>query len=120
MDIFISILIALAAYTMFEAISIGKRNGLKYWLFDGVDGFGASIWVVFGAFVAAAGGWAILVGLAIVALASYALYDLTKRQVYSKKDLWLLLLGKISFAIVTFGIVMLIAILLGQKSKNFT
>jgi hypothetical protein len=114
------VLLVIAGVCIYFGISVGKRNGLKYWLFDGVDGFGASIWVVFGAFVAAAGGWAILVGLAIVALASYALYDLTKRQVYSKKDLWLLLLGKISFAIVTFGIVMLIAILLGQKSKNFT
>ena len=114
------VLLVIAGVCIYFGISVGKRNGLKYWLFDGVDGFGASIWVVFGAFVAAAGGWAILVGLAIVALASYALYDLTKRQVYSKKDLWLLLLGKISFAIVIFGIVMLIAILLGQKSKNFT
>ena len=87
------VLLVIAGVCIYFGISVGKRNGLKYWLFDGVDGFGASIWVVFGAFVAAAGGWAILVGLAIVALASYGLYDLTKRQVYSKKDLWLLLLG---------------------------
>mgnify|MGYP007095742806 FL=1 len=50
------VLLVIAGVCIYFGISVGKRNGLKYWLFDGLDGFGASIWVVFGAFVAAAGG----------------------------------------------------------------
>ena len=118
MDALIAMGIVMGIFLIFLGASVGKRHGLKYWLFDGADGFSTSIFLVLGAFITSMGGWAILIGLGIFGTASYLLYDLTSRQVYTKKDLWILLLGKISFALVTFGVLMFIAILLGGRKKK--
>lgn len=112
------ILLTLAIIFIFFGFDIGRKNGLKYWLFDSADGFGASLWMVMGAFMVTGGGWITIMGIVIFVLAAYFLYDITERQVFFKKELWILLLGKISFAIITFGIAMLIAMMYGTKSKK--
>ncbi len=98
--------------------SIGHKNGLRFWLYGSMDGFGYAIWAGFGAWLMVGGGWITLVGLLMFGFGAIGLYDVTSKQVYSKLDLWVLFFGKLSFTIMTMGIIFLIVIVLGGKSSK--
>lgn len=97
---------------------IGHSNGLRFWLYGSLDGFGFAIWAGFGAWLMLGGGWMTFFGLLMFGYGAFGLYDVTSRQVTSKLNLWMLFFGKISFTIITMGIIFLLVIVLGGRNSK--
>jgi hypothetical protein len=98
---------------------IGSKNGNRFWLYGSVDGFSSSLWVAFGFWISLGGGLFTIVGLGILIWAATFLYKVTKSQFYngSNFELWILYFGKMSFSIMTAGLLFLVAMLFGMRGK---
>jgi hypothetical protein len=113
------VIIPILLLSIFWGSSIGQRNGLRFWLYGTSEGFSASLLVALGFFISLGGGWATVIGLGLLIFAAIALYEITKNQFYngSTFEMWVLYFGKISFSIMTAGLLFLIAMLIGVKNK---
>jgi len=114
---------------IFWGISIGKRLGLKYWLFDSFEGFGASFLVPFGGFIlfleaemyfdGEETAWFIILFGAFMFLSGASkLYTSTAEQTYTTSDAIGLFLGKLFFGVITLGLIFIIAFMVGKKNKS--
>lgn len=124
-DNLIVIIMAFCIVSLFKGILIGRENNLKYWLYDSSNELAAAVWIVIGtAFLVNSFNdpeniWISLpIGLVLFGGCAYVLYTETKSQVYTKKDLWILLLGKITFGLIAFWIIILIALMFHSKFKK--
>ena len=115
---------------IFWGVLIGKKIGLKYWLYDSFDGFNTSFGLPFGAFLSLIsynvfmdgdGNFVtsifFIIGVIMFLNSSVKLYKITINQTYTKADAIVLFLGKIAFTILTMGIILLIAFAFMRK-KN--
>lgn len=113
------VIIPFLLITIVWGATIGSKNSLRFWLYGSGEGFAASLWVAFGFWISLGGGFATFIGLGILGFAAVALYGITKNQFYngSNFEMWILYFGKMSFSIMTAGLLFLIAILFGMRGK---
>jgi len=114
---------------IYWGVVVGKKSGLKYMLYDSIDGFTTSLGIAFGSVLAYSEIVNIMDGkevsiafLAISALvflySAVKTYQISAQQTYTTKDAIGLFLGKTVFAMVTLGLVLVIAALVGEKRAN--
>ena len=124
-DMFIILMIVLP---IVWGIMVGKKVGLKYWLYDSFEGFDTSIGVPFAGFLSFIqlemlhdGEDPSFIFLAICLLFfiywSTKTYKISVEQTYTKKDAIVLFLGKTVFATATLGLLLFLVMLFTQRKK---
>jgi len=105
--------------TTFWGASIGSRNGNRFWLYSSTEGFASSLWAALGFWISFGGGFMTLIGLLIFFGAATVLFQVTKEQFYNgfNFEMWVLYFGKLSFSIMTAGLLFLVAMLFGMRGK---
>ncbi len=128
LDIGFIIITIIVLLPIFWGISIGKKYGFKYWLYDSFEGFNTSIGIPFAGFLSFVqiemlrkGEDPSLIFLAVcVSLFIYwssKTYITSVKQTSNKKDAIGLFLGKTVFAIVTMGLILLLVVMFTQRKK---
>ena len=116
-----NIIMPFALITSIWGAFIGKKNNLKFWLYNTWGDFGAALTVTIGGFMVTSSDiYYQVAGRLIVLAGSVALYQITKPQFYqgSKFEFWVLYLGKISLSFLTVLIFFIIALMLSKRNEK--
>lgn len=114
------IIFVLSIIFIIAGVYVGSKYKLDFWLHENFNGLGYSILIPLGVVIALSGeGWVIFLGIVLLLFGSSYTFQAAHRQTYGNRlDTIILALGKIGFATITFGILVLISLFIAQKSTE--